>query len=772
MSHIFGGNLLQIVYKALFVAAVVLFFCHPSFADSGKIYKLQIEGNRRIESAAILKAVKLKEGGTLFPEKVDEDVRAIYKMGYFEDVRGEIDRSDRGVILTYRVVEKPVLHEIKIEGNKEIAIDKIKETLEIKQNTAFTPKDLTRSIQKLKKLYSDEGYYLAEIESSVEKRSQGEVNVLLKIKEGKKTLIKTIRFEGNTVFPDKRLKKAMETSEKWMFSWLTGAGTYKEDAMKNDLNLIADVYFNEGYINVKVGDPVVRVLDDKSGLEVVIGITEGEQYKVGALAFKGDMLESAETFFGKMKIKSGDVFSRAVLRNDVITLTDFYADKGYAFANISPLTKVNPEARTIDITFDMEKGEKAHIDRINISGNTKTRDRIIRREVKLAEGDLYSSTALKKTKQNLMNLGYFEEVNLVTAKGKSEDELDLNIEVKEKATGTFNIGAGYSSLDGIIGQGSIQQANLFGLGLKGTLSAALGKSSQIYNIGLTDPNFLDTKWLFGGDLYRTERDYTDFSQRVTGGDIKGGYQLTDTLSTFLLYKLEKRDIYNLSASMVESIKEGTVISETSGVTSSVTASITSNTTDYRLDPSRGLVNTFSVEFAGLGGNSRFARYITDNSLYFPGGWGTVFCIHSNFGYIQAVGGREIPIDEKFFPGGIDTIRGYSVRTVSPYDPVGGNAKVFVGGTSQAIFNFEYIFPLLKDVGVKGVVFYDAGDAYRTAGELFSRFQTSFGIGIRWFSPIGPLRLEYGIPINPRSDPKLGQIDSTGGKFEFSIGGFF
>jgi outer membrane protein insertion porin family len=753
---------------------MIAVFCGSALADGEKISQVQIKGNRRIESAAIQKAIKLKDGDTLFSDKVDSDVRAIFKLGYFEDVKAFLDKTDAGVVLTFQVVEKPVVREIKIEGNKELSIDKIKEALEIKQNTIFSPKDLAKSIKKVKKLYADEGYYLAEIDGKVEKRSDTEVRVVLKITEGKKVLIKTIRFEGNRAFKDKRLKKAMETSEKWMFSWLTGAGTYKEEVLKNDVNLIADVYFNDGYINVKIGEPTVRVLDDKSGLEVLIGITEGEQYKVGALGFKGDMLESQETFSKMIKIKSGQVFNRSTLRSDVFTLTDFYADKGYAFANITPLTKVNPETKTIDITFDMEKGEKVYIDHINISGNTKTRDKVIRRELKLSEGELYGATPLKRSKQNLMNLGFFEEANLVTAKGSADNKLDLNVDVKEKATGTFSIGAGYSSLDGIIGQGSVQQANFLGLGLKATLSASLGARSQTYNVGLTDPYFLDTKWTVGADIYRTERDYTDFSRRVTGGDLKAGYPLSDTLSTFWIYKYEQKAIYNESASLLTSIQNGTVTTETAGTTSSITASLTSNTTDYRLDPSSGMMNTISAEVAGLGGTNRFARYISENALYYPVGLGTVFSLRGTFGHIQSVG-KDIPIDEKFYLGGINTLRGYSSRTVSPRrlvnttnsDGTTSQSNLYLGGNSELIFNAEYQFPLLKDVGLKGVVFFDAGNSYAALGDVGSRFQTSYGAGIRWFSPIGPLRLEYGIPINPRTG-----IDSNSGKLEFSIGSFF
>lgn len=771
--------MLRILHVILITVVVALIFSGTAGAEGEKVAEILIKGNRRIETAAILNVVTLKPGSYLFADKVDADVRAIYKLGQFQDVQAETTQGDKGVVLTYSVVEKPIIREIKVEGNKELSVDKIKEAVEVKANAIFSPRELTRSVKKVKKLYADEGYYLAEVDANAEKRSATEVKVLFKIKEGEKILIKEIRFEGNRAFSARRLRKVMETSEKWFLSWLTSAGTYKEDVLKNDVNLIADLYYNNGYVNVKVGEPRVELLPDKSGLVVTIGITEGEQFRTGTLAFRGDLLESEAVLAKMLKLKTGEVFSRAALRGDVFTLTDLYADKGYAFTNVTPLSKVNPEQKTIDVTFDFEKGEKVFIDRIDIGGNTKTRDKVIRRELRLAEGDLYGATALKKSKQNLMNLGFFEEANLSTAKGTADNKLNLNVEVKEKPTGTFSIGGGYSSLDGLIGQGSVQQANFLGLGLKLNAAASIGGKSQTYNVGLTDPYFMDSKWTVGADVYRSDRDYLDFTRRVTGGDIKAGYPLSDTISTFWLYKYEDKKIFNESQALKDNIARGlTLEPETTSTTSAIVASLSRNTTDYRLDPTSGMMNSLSVEFAGIGGTNRYARYIGNTTVFFPIMWGTVFSLHGELGHIQGIG-KEIPIDEKFYLGGINTLRGYSGRTVSPHNSnnvtttdVNGVAtssvnRVYLGGDTEAVFNAEYQFPLIKEAGLKGVLFFDVGNSYDGADKLFTRLQASYGFGFRWFSPIGPLRLEYGIPFNPRDG-----IDKPGGRLEFSIGSFF
>jgi len=746
---------------------------------ANKIVTVKVIGNRIIETPTIMQAIALKPGDQLDRDKADADLRAVYKLGHFRDVQVRSEKVPGGIALAYVVQEKPVVREVKIEGAKEIKPDKVREALDIKPNTIYSVKELQKGLKKVKKLYADDGYYLAEVDGDISKRSDTEVNVIVRVKEGEKVLIQTIKFEGNRALTDRKLKKAMETGEKWWLSWLTGAGTYKEEVLKNDVLLLTELYMNDGYATVKVGEPRVDLLPDRTGLTVTIGITEGDQYRIGSLGVKGDLLETSDVLMNKLKEKSGELFSRAKLRDDVVALTDVYADKGYAFANANPRTKLNPDIHTMDITFDMEKGEKVHVDRINISGNSKSRDKVVRREMRIDEGDLYSATAIKKSKQNIMNTGFFEEANLTTAKGSVADKLDINVDVKEKATGTFSIGAGYSSLDGIVGQGSVQQSNFLGLGLKLTAAASIGARSRTYNLGMTDPYFLDSKWTVGGDIYRTERQYIDYTRRATGADVKAGYPITDTLSTFWLYKFEVKQIYSESESLLEQIHNGSIVAPvTDSTTSAIVASLSSNTTDFHPDPTTGFIDTLSVEFAGLGGSNRYLRYLTDHTYFHPLVWGMVGSLHGALGYIQGVG-MDVPIDEKFYLGGMGSIRGYSVRTVCPIKSsqvtptdflgIGTSSpdNVYLGGQMEAIANAEVTFPLLKDAGLKGVVFFDAGNSQDTLSKTFGNVLTSYGGGIRWMSPIGPLRLEYGVPLKPRAN-----IDHSGGRVEFSMGSVF
>ena len=747
-----------------------------AYAEGEKLAEIRIQGNRRIESAAILNVIKLHAGDTLYNDKTDADVRAIYKLGHFQDVQALKEDSDKGVVLVYSVQEKAIVREIAFAGNKEITTDKLKEALEFRVNSVFSAKDLAKSIAKIKKMYGDEGYYLAEIKTQTKQSSPSDLTVTLTIVEGDKILIKEIHLDGNKAFSSSKLKGLMETKEKWFLSWLTGAGTYKEEVLKNDSLLISDYYLNNGYVNIKVGEPTVKLNESKTALEVYIGITEGEQYRIGAIGFKGELLDPAADLRKKLKSEPDEIFNRSILRTDIGTLTDLYGDKGYAFATINPQTRLDNDKKTVDMTFDIEKGELVSIERINITGNPKTRDKVIRREMRITESGLYSATGMKRSKQNLMNLGFFEEANIATAKGSASNKLNVNVDVKEKPTGTFSIGGGYSSLDGFIGQGSVQQANFLGLGLKANLSASIGGKSKTYALGLTDPYFMDTKWTLGGDIYRSERVYTDYTRRLTGGDIKGGYPINDFLGTFMMYKYEIKDLFNPSSpyqTLHDAFGNDTYPLGTT-TTSSIFGSITHNNTDYRLDPSTGMINSFSIEYAGLGGDNKYARFITDHTYFHPLYKKLIASTKLTLGYIGEVG-QPVPIDEKFYLGGIYSLRGFKARTVAPTKiqitkDINGNQandQIYLGGNTEVFGNVELTFPLLSEAGLKGVMFFDYGNSFNDKSALFDTMLTSYGLGIRWASPIGPLRLEYGIPINPRKD-----IDSTSGRFEFSIGTMF
>ncbi len=758
------SNFCRLALAVLFMVCCAL----PAWSATYRIDDVVVKGAQRVELDSILPLLSVKPGTTVTPEQIDADIRAIYGLGRFEDIAAEIEVQDGANVLVYRLKERPLVRKITFEGNDEFDDSKLETIITLHIPDIYEPRVVEESVRAIRDEYVKEGYYGVEVVPEVKVNDRAEAEVVFRIKEGKKVLVNRIIFDGNTVFTDRELKKVMQTKERWFLSWLTGRGTFLEDVLKNDQLLIADAYFNAGYPQVKVKNPVIIISGDRKYLDIYIEIEEGDLFRVGKIEVSGDLLFPREELLRKISLKPGDVFSRKQLRQDIVRLTDLYADQGYAYVNVAPLSSMDAEKHLINLRFDIEKGERVRIHRIHISGNTKTRDKVIRREIRLAEGDLYSASKIKASRRNIKNLGFFDEVEVNTQKAAEEGMMDVDIQVKERPTGTFSVGAGYSSVDGLIAQGSVSQSNFLGLGLKLDLSGSFGGSTTLYNIGLLDPYFLDTRFAVGGDLYKTDREYADYDKATVGGDIKLGFTLGEDDRFFFVYRYEKKNITNVDPTAAIQIRDAIGTS----VLSSFTATVTRDRTDYRLDPTKGYLAELSAEYAGLGGTQNFAKVIVDYRHYFPAFWKTYFMAHGQIGKVFEVGGEPIPLDEKFQLGGINSMRGFDVYEVGPrVQQVDANGKPipgaydFPGGDKEAFANFEYIFPLVPDIGMKGVVFVDVGNAWGEDETYFSKLRYSAGAGVRWMSPLGPLRLEWGRNL----DPLEGEETS---RFEFSMGRFY
>jgi outer membrane protein insertion porin family len=752
------------------ICAMVVIVCLCSGVSWAQVYRVDdvaVEGNRRVELEAILPLLSVKPGTKVPTQQIDEDIRAIYKLGRFEDITAEIIDQNGAKVLVYKLAERPLVRKVLFEGNDEFDESKLRSLITLHTPDIYEPRVVEESLTVMRTEYVREGYYGIEITSDVQIDDQYEAVVTFKIKEGDKVLVDHILFGSNEVLSDKVLKKAMETKERWMFTWLTGRGTFLEEVLQNDLLLIADEYFNVGYLQVKVKEPVILISENRKYIDIYIDIEEGDQFHVGKINATGDLLKPEEELLAEIKTKPGEVFSRKKLRGDVNFMNDLYADQGYAYVNVAPLTQLDTEQRIVDLLFDIEKGVQVYINRIEIAGNTKTRDKVIRREVQLAEGDLFSATKIKSTRRNINNLGFFEEVDVSTNKTNDETLMDIDVQVKERPTGSFSVGAGYSSVDGIIAQGSISQSNFLGLALKVDLSGSFGGKSTTYNLGLLDPHFLDTRFALGGDVFKTDREYNDYDQSSIGGDIKLGFLVAEDNRFFFIYRYERKDITNVDENAAYEIRDD----EGTSVLSSVTGSLTRDKTDYRADPTKGYLTELSAEIAGFGGTDKFAKYVVDHRHYFPFVWDTYFMIHGQIGYMMELGGQSLPIDEKFYLGGINTMRGFESRTVGPrvqrLDSAGNpipNEYDYVGGDKEAYANFEYIFPIFREVGLKGLVFFDIGNAWDTNEDYFTSFRYSVGTGLRWMSPMGPLRLEWGYNLDPYDDEEPSRFDFSMGKF--------
>ncbi|OEU72335.1 MAG: outer membrane protein assembly factor BamA, partial [Desulfuromonadales bacterium C00003068] len=670
---------------------------------------IRVDGVARIDVAKIEEVLQTKVGTVYSVDGVDDDVRAIYALGHFKDIEVVTEHHDGVMTLVYRVQERPLVRKIKIVGNDELKRSKVRSALVIRTPSILHPKTLQESVAAIKQLYVDEGFYAIEVTSRVEMTKGNEAVVYFDIVEGTKVTIDDIDFEGNTVFSARKLRGFMQTKEWWLFSWLSSTGTYNEGMLENDINLIKDEYFNQGYIRVRVKQPLVTLSDDREEIDVLIEIDEGDQFYLGDMAVEGDLLIEEDALLKFLRFRAGDVFSRKQLRDDIKRLNDYYANRGYAYVNVSPTTLINREQKTVDVTFNIEQGVEVHIGRINVSGNSKTRDKVVRREVTLVEGDLYSVGRLETSRKRVNNLGFFSEVNIDAISTDSDELMDIQVDVKEQATGTFSVGFGYSSTDGLIGQGSVSQDNFLGKALKLNLSASIGGDSNTFQVGLLDPYFMDKNLALGFDLYRTDREWDEYSKEAIGGSIKLGLPITYNTRTFFVYKYEQKEIYDIYNLASRYVRE----QEGSSTLSSIYGSISTNTTDYRPDPSRGYMSELSLEFAGVGGTEKFAKAIIDHRQFFPIKWGIVFSAHGQIGFIHKIGGTEIPVDERFYLGGLNTVRGFESREVGPWewareydldpegqvvldptDPSGYKTKEstterdFIGGVKEAFFNFE------------------------------------------------------------------------------------
>jgi len=728
-----------------------------------QIDSVLVKGNLRVESDAVLAIVESRKGESLDFEKLDKDLRAIYAMGYFKDVSIETEDGAKGKIVIFKVVEKPSIGRINFAGNKKIKAEDLTKESGIKLYSIYNPNEVKQSVSKLKDYYRQEGYYTVEITDKVEDIPRNEVALTYEIKEGEKVYIQKIEFVGNTKFKEGKLKDVMDTSEKGLLSWFTKSGMLDKKRLESDAQKITVFYQNQGYLRAKVGEPTVRY-EAGYGLIITIEIIEGAQYFVNNVNVTGDLIRPAEELLQKLEMTKQKPFSREIVRKDVLALREVYADEGYAYAEVAPLSREDDREHTVDITYRMTEGNKVRFERINITGNIATRDNVIRRELKVYEGEYFSGEGMRNSVRNLNRLGFFEDVEIQNKKGSQDDLMELNLNVKERPTGTFSLGAGYSGYEGAIATAEVSQKNLFGTGRELMALMRIGTKSSYYDIRFTEPHVNDTLLSAGIDLFKWQFEYDDYTRDSFGGSLRTRFPIgldVDYTRGFAKYLYDDSTITDVESTAPFEVRDmvGT------WVTSSITVGIDRDSRDKPWDTRRGSYNIVSFEYAGgpLGGDVFFNRYEATTQWFFPWRWDTAFMVEGRWGYIDEREGGKLPDFQKYRIGGMKTVRGYDYDSISPIDPVTGE---HIGGEKKMVYNFEFHFPLLQEQGVRGVVFFDAGNVFtKEQSYTFNDIAMSAGAGIRWYSPVGPIRIEYGFILNRRPE------DSTGG-VEFQMGGFW
>jgi outer membrane protein insertion porin family len=720
-----------------------------------RIAKIEFKDNRKIESSAISQVIKSARGNLFSEADLSSDIKAIYKMGYFDDVAADVIGTPEGKIITFILKEKSLIAEITFKGNKAIDRGEIEGALTFKVRQILNPEKIVTSIEKIKSLYDNKGYYNAEIKHTVEKVRGKDIRVIIDITENERLYIKKIAFEGNHAFTDKELKNMMTTTEWGILHFFTDSGVLKKDQLKQDTGKLNAHYLNHGFINAQVGDPEITY--DKKGIYVKIPIVEGKQFKVGKVDITGDTLTVPTLqLLDKLKINKKIFYDREAIIKDMEYLTQVCNDDGYAYADVAPRTLPKENTQTVDVIYNIKKGNKIYFHRITITGNTKTRDKVIRRQLAIVEGDLYSSSKLKKSYMDLNRLRYFEEINFQTEKGPDETLTDVNINIKEKQTGMFSIGAGYSAIEQAMFIASISQQNLFGKGQILSLKAYIGQVSTKYELSFIEPWLFDMPLWSKFDIWNLEREYDSYDLASQGIGMTFGYPIWERIIGYIGYKFVMNDVQNITDNASYYIKE-----QAGETTSSmVSLSLARDTTDDMMFPSTGSKNSATIDFTGsiLGGDTSFTRYGVRSAWFFPLPLETVIGLHGKGGYIQGNEGKSVPIYERYYLGGINSLRG--LRDIGPRDPVTGDV---IGGLTMLSFSAEFIFPLIKNAGIKGVFFYDTGNTWESGYHINDLRQTA-GAGIRWYSPIGPLRLEYGYVIDRKEDEPTGRWEFTVGMF--------
>jgi outer membrane protein insertion porin family len=745
----------------------------PAPGAGSAIDAIVIEGNQRVDAEAIRVRLQATVGAPFDREVVASDIRTVYSMGFFEQVEVDWSDPDGTGVLTVRVVERPWVRSVRVEGAEHVKTEEIEAALKVRPHTVLDTTKVREGMAAAKQVYEEEGYLDVVIAERTVDVGNNEVELIYDVDERERVWIRKITFEGNEAFSDRKLRGVMATKKKGWFSRFTGSGILKRDVLKVDGERVGAFYFEEGYITARVDEPQVERREN--GLYITIKVDEGEQFRVGKVDINGveGVPLDVPALVKELDLEPGRVFSNSAMRRDVERVTDALADFGYANAEVGTDHRIRADERLVDVVFMVNKGRLVYIDRIEIVGNTKTRDKVVRREIEVKEQQLFSATNIRRSREHIQRLGFFREVEIKTRPGVAEDRLDMVVEVAEGQTGAFSAGAGFSSADSLLFNVRVSEINLFGRGQRVVLNADFGTLRRNFLLNFTEPYLLDTPLSLGVDAFNWQLEFEDFTREGTGIGLRflyplvklgveeiWGFPLADVRVGWA-YRLEDAKISDVSPSAVTDIR----IEEGSNLISSVTPRLRRDTLNHAFDPTGGSMQDLSIELAGLGGDTKFVNAILQ-ARWFYSFWDSptlgifTYSAGGTLGWgrgEEGESGDELPLFERYFPGGLNSVRGYKVRTLGPRESQKNTfgkvqSRSEVGGSQQIVINNELIFPIIKGLGVKGVVFFDMGQAYTAkAGIDVTDLQYAAGAAVRWLSPFGPLQMGIGFPLNPRED---------------------
>ncbi|HUI07758.1 MAG TPA: outer membrane protein assembly factor BamA [Verrucomicrobiae bacterium] len=772
------------------VIAIVSGTCSSAQESEPIVRAIEVRfiGPETVNRAVVMANIQTAVGKPRSRDVIEQDVRNLINTGYFYDVRVLEEPVADGVKVVYQVQGKATIKEILIEGSKRFKEDRLRREVTQKAGDILDERKAHADAQKMEELYQKAGYPDAKVKYEVEiDRDTGKAILKFKVEEGQRVYIKQIVFSGNKAYSAARLLKLLKTRRHWWGSWLSSTGVLKEEDFKEDLDKLRDFYHSNGYIDMEIRGTRIERLGTK-WMVIYIDLFEGNQYKVGNIRIEGNTLFPTVDLEKRLKMTTGKTFTPGGMEADQKAIEDYYGTRGYLDTVVRPTRAPNIETGRIDLTYTIREGALTYIEHIEIRGNTKTKDKVIRRELAVNPGEIYDTVRVDRSVERIKNLGYFSKVDATPEPTEVPNRKDLVLSVEEQRTGAVTFGAGFSSIDNLIGFVEVTQGNfdLFnwpsftGGGQKLRLRAQLGFKRQDYELSFTEPWFLDRKLSLGFDLFDHESSYlsTEFTEQEAGGDLRLEKALSEFVRGSVQYSIQSINLHvDKTASRELQTQEG------SHLRSAVQGALVYDTRDSVFLTTRGNRSEFTAELAGLGGNVELYKLNAKSTFYFPFFNNHVFQLLGAAGVVEAFGATKgdgktvietvvsgnvtstvaravdnVPIFDRYFLGGANTLRGFSFRKVGPKDadgePIGGNT--YCNGTA------EYSFPIIERV--RGALFFDVGEVERDAYQFsLGDLKSDAGVGIRLNLPIGPLRLDYGYPI--MTDKQTG----TSGKIQFSVG---
>jgi outer membrane protein insertion porin family len=728
------------------IAGLFCALCTTSAYGASKIKTIDYQGNQRISDQTIFAYLQLNSGDNFDQKKVDESIKSLFKTGFFSDVKINIT----GSTLLVQVTENPMISKIYLDGNKRIEDSDLMPELSMQAHSVFSVTKMQNDIRRMVNLYQKRGRYSVKIEPKIIKLDQNRVNLIYEIEEGGQAKIKKINIDGNESFSDADIIDAIASREERWYRFFSSVDVYDPDKLEYDKEQIRRFYMNRGYADFKVTSATAELSPKRDAFLITFVVDEGALYAFGDINVSSNIKNiDVEKLTPLLTIKTGKKYSKEAIEESVDALTTYLGNHGYPFVDIEPEVKNNKETLTSSIVFNIKESPKVYIDKINIKNNTRTLDKVIRREFRISEGDPYNISKIQRSKQRIENLGFFNKIEFKNKKTDSPDKMDLEVEVEEASTGSLNFAAGYNTSSGPLGSISLSENNFLGKGQQLALGFVQAQKQSDYTFSFTEPYFMDKELSAGFDIFLSQQDLkkqSAFSSRTKGFTLRSGYEITENLSHGVRYSLKEEDIRDVSADASIYVKA----QKGRNTVSSVGHTLTYDRLDSRIDPTDGYILKLSQDIAGLGGQTNYLMHEGVAAYYKPlYKKEFVLKLSGKAANVQGYGGKKVKLNDRFMIGP-EYIRGFDIAGIGPRDKKTADA---LGGNSYYAGTAEITFPvgLPEELGVKGAVFTDAGSLFGIDEKDKSKIhdvhslRASTGASLIWKSPFGTMSLHYAVP---------------------------